>query len=126
QAAQAGLGKHMIFAGLRDDVPALMTGVMDAFLFPSLYEGLPVTLIEAQAAGLPAVISDTISTETDRIQPLLQRLSLNQTVAEWVQAVLACRDRKGAVTPAEALDCIRYSHFNIEQSVRELMAVYDG
>lgn len=126
QVAQAGLGERVIFAGLRADVPALMSRVMDAFLFPSLYEGLPVTLIEVQAAGLPAVISDTITEETDLIKPLLQRLSLDQPADEWAQAVLACRDRKGAVTPAEALDCVRHSHFNIEQSIRNLMAVYDG
>src|SRR5690606_15972476 len=55
QVAQAGLGERVIFAGLRADVPALMTGVMDCFLLPSLFEGLGIVLIEAQAAGLPCI-----------------------------------------------------------------------
>ena len=38
---------------------------MDLFLFPSLFEGLPVVLVEAQAAGLKCVVSDTITNETD-------------------------------------------------------------
>jgi len=126
QAAQAGLGERVIFAGLRDDVPALMTGVMDCFLLPSLFEGLGIVLIEAQAAGLPCIYSDVVPEEAAVVPQLVQTLSLDQPADEWAQAVLACRDRKGAVTPAEALDCVRHSHFNIEQSIRNLMAVYDG
>lgn len=126
QAAQAGLNGRVIFAGLRDDVPALLKGATDAFLFPSLYEGLPVTLIEVQAARLPVVISDVITEEIDLIKPLIKRMSLNQSAAEWAQAVLACRERKAVISQSEALDCVRHSPFNIEQSASDLMAVYNG
>lgn len=58
EKAQAmGIAHHVIFTGVRSDVPQLMQA-MDVFVFPSLYEGLPVTIVEAQAAGLPCVISD--------------------------------------------------------------------
>lgn len=57
-----GLNESVIFAGLRSDVHKMMSA-FDVFLFPSLYEGLPVTLVEAQAAGLPVVCSDVITNE---------------------------------------------------------------
>lgn len=57
-----GLNESVIFTGLRSDVHKMMSA-FDVFLFPSLYEGLPVTLVEAQAAGLPVVCSDVITGE---------------------------------------------------------------
>ncbi|OWV21874.1 glycosyltransferase family 1 protein [Fibrobacter sp. UWB3] len=57
-----GLNEAVIFTGLRSDVHKMMSA-FDVFLFPSLYEGLPVTLVEAQAAGLPVVCSDVITSE---------------------------------------------------------------
>lgn len=59
QAGELQLGDSVIFAGVRSDTPALY-GAMDAFLLPSLFEGLPVVLVEAQAAGLPCFVADTV------------------------------------------------------------------
>ncbi len=67
-----GLDDRVIFAGVRADVPRLMLGAMDCFVFPSFHEGLPLVLLEAQAANLPCIISNTISDEVDCI---LSRLS---------------------------------------------------
>ena len=55
----AGLEKKIIMPGRRDDVNKLLQG-MDAFILPSITEGLPVAGIEAQAAGLPCVFSDSV------------------------------------------------------------------
>ena len=57
-----GIAEHVRFLGIRSDVADLMQA-MDIFVFPSLYEGLGIALIEAQAAGLPCVVSDTIPKE---------------------------------------------------------------
>lgn len=59
---EMGLSESVLFLGIRDDVHILYQG-MDMFFFPSLFEGLPVVLVEAQASGLPCLISDTISEE---------------------------------------------------------------
>ncbi len=59
RAGAMGFDGNMHFAGSRTDVPRLMCGGMDVFVFPSVWEGLPMALIEAQAAGLPCVISDS-------------------------------------------------------------------
>lgn len=62
EAAKRGLSDEVLFLGVRDDVPELLQA-MDVFVLPSLYEGLPVSAIEAQAAGLPALLSDRITDE---------------------------------------------------------------
>lgn len=63
--------------GSRGDVNELLMA-MDIFLLPSLYEGLPVSVIEAQAAGLHCVISDTITDEVC-ITPLVKIIDLNDS-----------------------------------------------
>lgn len=59
---EAGLQNNIMFLGNRKDVPELLCA-MDAFILPSLYEGLPVTLIEAQANDLPIICSDMVHHE---------------------------------------------------------------
>lgn len=61
-AVELDVAKDVMFLGLRDDVPELMQ-LMDCFAMPSLFEGLPVSGIEAQATGLPCLFSDTITSE---------------------------------------------------------------
>lgn len=85
-AAELRLADKVIFAGLRTDIPALLSA-FDVFVFPSLYEGMPNTVIEAQACSLPCVISDTITEEAD-ICGKVAYLPLNNT-SEWASAIYA-------------------------------------
>lgn len=64
KSKKLGICEHIIWAGVRNDVNELLQG-MDIFLLPSLYEGLPVIGIEAQASGIPCLFSDTITREVD-------------------------------------------------------------
>lgn len=82
-----GLEDRVLFLGVRADVPEIM-GCLDVFLFPSLYEGLGIVLIEAQAAGIPCVVSDVISDEADLGIGLLHPVSLNAGPNIWVDYVL--------------------------------------
>lgn len=97
KVAQLGLCDNVIFAGVRSDVDRCLSA-FDVFAFPSLYEGLPVTLIEAQANGLPVVCSDSITKEIV-ITDCIEMLSLNQSVGEWALAVSQKKNsrRKGNV-----------------------------
>jgi len=91
RVARAGLTAQVIFAGGRNDVPRLMRGTMDLFLLPSLYEGLPVVGIEAQAAALPFILSDTITREVVRFPDRTRFLSLASPPAVWADHLLALR-----------------------------------
>lgn len=80
-----GLNDSVIFTGVRSDISDLMQ-VMDVLVFPSLYEGLPVTLIEAQASGLPCIISDNISEEV-KITELVKFISIDNNVNIWANEI---------------------------------------
>ena len=123
---QLGLIDRVIFAGVRPDVPHLMRGVMDVFLFPSLHEGLGLVLIEAQAAGLPCIFSNVVPEEADVIKPLVQRISLSQPVSDWVQAVLHQREMPSIITQSDGLAQVETSPFNIEISVKQLESIYQS
>ena len=79
------LQDSVILLGVRNDVPNLLMA-MDVFLLPSLYEGLPVVCIEAQAAGLKCVLSDRITEEVDC--GLCKFISLNQSLANWKDNII--------------------------------------
>ena len=83
EAKELGITGQMCFAGVRKDVPALMRGVMDVFVLPSLFEGLPLVLLESQAAGLPCLLSDSVAEEADRMPSLIYRESLASSAASW-------------------------------------------
>ncbi len=74
------------YLGSRSDIPRLMWGA-DVFLMPSLFEGLPVTLIECQASGLKACVSDVITDEAI-LTDLVDKVSLGETPALWAQRCL--------------------------------------
>ncbi len=82
-----GLNNEIKFLGVRNDINNLMH-VIDVLLMPSFWEGNPVTLIEAQAAGLPCVISDSIPNENDFDLNLVYKCSLNSPIDEWVKTII--------------------------------------
>ncbi|MDJ0617722.1 MAG: glycosyltransferase family 1 protein [Calothrix sp. MO_192.B10] len=124
QVAQMGLGDKVIFAGSRSDVPRLMLGAMDVFLLPSLHEGLPLVLLEAQAAGLPCIFSDVITKEVDVLQSSIFRLSLSQSPEQWAETVIAQKNRVSDKTRQSALALIKQSPFSIETSMQNLQNIY--
>ncbi len=124
RAAQLGIADRVIFAGLRPDVPQLMLGAMDAFLLPSLYEGLPLVLMEAQAAGLPCVFSDTISHEADIVPSLVSRRALTTPPRAWAETLLAVRAAIPAITREEAFAIAEQTPFNVRTSWNLLEQVY--
>ncbi len=82
---QLGLDDFVRFLGVRKDIPELLAA-MDLFLLPSVFEGLPVTLIETQASGLKALVSDRVTREMDKVG-LIRFLPLKEDVSEWVNAI---------------------------------------
>lgn len=81
---ELGIQQKVRFLGVQKNVEEWMQ-VMDVFVFPSRYEGLPVTVVEAQASGLSCIISDTISNEV--VIDHVSQVSLSSGVDEWEQAI---------------------------------------
>ena len=113
-----GIEKQVIFLGVRNDIPSLLT-VMDAFLFPSLYEGLPVTLIEAQASGLPCFISDEITDEVV-VTDLVKKISIHSSSDEWSTAVNGAE----SCNRSAYAGIVKKSHYNIQKEAEHLAKFY--
>lgn len=78
------LQDKVILTGIRKDVEDFMS-CFDVLIFPSVFEGLPLTLIEAQAAGLPCLISDTITREVVVTEGLVEFLSIQEEPSKWAK-----------------------------------------
>ena len=111
------------FPGSRDDVPTLMRA-MDCFLFPSHFEGLPLVLIEAQAAGLPCVLSDIVALETDVCPFLIRRMSLKQSPEKWAETICNAVAESMPEQRDTALRTLESSPFNISSACHELERYY--
>lgn len=86
RAKQLNVLDDIVFLGVRSDINILMQA-MDVFVFPSIYEGLPVALIEAQSAGLYCVASDTITKDV-AVTDLVSFISLERSADYWAQSIL--------------------------------------
>ncbi len=119
QAQNAGIEKKVRFIGETSHVSEYLQA-MDIFVFPSFYEGLPLALVEAQAAGLPCFISDVISNEVDMGCGLVKRLSLEDSTENWADAIMA---EKGVVR-TDTSSYLRKAGFDIENVSKELEDFY--
>lgn len=121
--AENGLEEHMLLLGVRKDVDVLARKA-SAFLLPSLYEGMPLVMIEAQSAGLPCVTADTYSREVDFDIGYVQWLQLTRSASEWAdaveQAVAMPRADKAAVTNA-----VERNGFDSRVFARRLCGLYE-
>lgn len=81
------LNEKVTFLGNRTDVSEILSG-FDVFLFPSLWEGLPLTLIEAQAAELPCFVSDSV-TRAVNCSNLMTYIPLDMGAAKWAESILS-------------------------------------
>jgi glycosyltransferase involved in cell wall biosynthesis len=121
QAQSLGLQERFKFTGVRKDIPRLMMGAMDILLLPSRFEGIPLTLLEAQAAGLPCLISDVVTTECDLVSGLIERESLTVPAQAWAKRMsqpLETQERN--LTPPEM-----HSR-SIQQSGNDLIGCYNA
>lgn len=93
EVSQRHLEDYVTFMGrlspMQDYYP-----LFDVLLLPSIYEGLPTVVVEAQAIGLPVVMSDTITKEVDLNLNLVQQLNLKDPMADWYQAISQASQRK--------------------------------
>lgn len=86
QLNQAGCRDKYCILSHRSDIPQLLRA-MDVFVFPSLYEGLGIALIEAQVSGLRCIVSDTVPQEAFQTE-LAVPVSLNDPPVKWCDTIL--------------------------------------
>ena len=115
---EKNLQEDIKFLGMRDDVYNILQA-MDVFVFPSLYEGLPVTLIEAQSAGLPCIISNQVPLEC-KMSDLIHVKSLQESESAWVDEILKLSDYKRTDTTPLVIQ----SGYDIRKNAEKLQKYY--
>lgn len=121
KAKDKGLSDAVIFTGVRADVSRLMQA-MDVFVMPSWFEGLPVSLVEAQSAGLPIVASDTISHDSDLTGTILFK-SINDASKDWAKCIIDWENKCGR---SDNIALIKKAGFDSKTTVGILMQIYNG
>lgn len=112
QCELLGIGNKVIFAGVRSDMPALFSA-MDAFVFPSLYEGMPNAVIEAQACGLTCILSDRITKDAN-ITNNVYYLPINiNNYESWVKSLIDSKKTRNSIFLKEY--DIKYVVKNVER-----------
>jgi len=109
------------FYGYSDDVPGLMMA-MDVLLLPSLYEGLPCVLVEAQALGLACISSDRVTEEVS-LTGLIRRLPLDDA-SPWVEAIVAAGTDNRVEKSDQAHEDLRRNHYDLDHTSKVLLEYY--
>ena len=118
-----GLEKQMLLLGVRKDIDVLMRK-SGAFLLPSLYEGMPLVLIEAQASGLPCITADTYSHEVDFGLGFVNWLNLEDGASAWADAVERAV-QKGRARKAEVVQAIENGGFDSKVFAKKICTLYE-
>jgi len=118
-----GIRSRVIFVGISSQVPELLRSVVDVFVMPSIYEGLPIALLEAQAAGLPCVVSDTVSREAMVSQGSVKFLSLERGPNAWAAEINEVL--KSGQPELDVRGLMRGGDFNIVVSAQMIQQLYD-
>lgn len=114
-----GLEDKVIFTGVCNNVADLLSA-MDVFVFPSLYEGVPVTMIEAQASGLPCVISDGVPKECIIISGLVTTMKLTDMPCDWAKHII----ERSQTKRENHLNEIQAAGYDIVTAAKELENFY--
>jgi glycosyltransferase involved in cell wall biosynthesis len=117
-----GLADRCTITGETPEV-ARHVGAMDLMVFPSLFEGLGIVVLEAQAAGVPVIASPAVPPEADVVPELVTRVPLEEGEPAWVEAILARLDEP-AYPRDEAAAAMIGSQYSIENCLRNLMSAY--
>jgi len=121
---QAGLESRVRVQLSRKDVGRFFGGLFDVFVFPSLYEGLGMAAIEAQAAGIPVLMSDRVPPEAVAIPEITRVMSLNSSPEQWAEEVIRLRVTAEAIDRNECYQRLQASPFNIERNAANLLNYY--
>lgn len=119
-AKELNIQDKVIFAGNTTNVQNFLSA-MDVFVFPSLYEGLPLSILEVQANGLPCIISDTVPPDvflTDLIHPL----SLKDGKEKWINEILAVNRNTKTDYPLQ----LKNAGFDIHTAMKKVYEIYEN
>lgn len=129
RAQDGGFSDRLKLAGTRTDVADVLRGAVDVFLFPSPppprgNEALPIAVVEAQAAGLPVVISDGVTKEAIVIPELVTQISADSGPEAWAATAISHSGVRNKIAAMDALSMIAASEFSCDHNIQILSRIY--
>lgn len=119
---EANLDNNVRFVGARKDIKVLLN-LFEVFILPSKFEGLPVVLIESQASNKYSIISSNITKEVDLGLGLIDFLSIDGDIAQWIKLIL---NAKNVMHPTfgEIRDIFMKKKYHVESNIEYLYKIY--
>lgn len=114
------LRESVVYLGVREDIPELLQA-MDLLLFPSLKEGLPLVVVEAQCCGLPCLVSRSVTNEVRLVPRLVQFMSLRSSPESWAEAL---RRYKNSPMRTSDVQVLSQAGYDIKQEAKRLVRFY--
>ena len=117
-----GLADKVLFLGNRLDVERYYQA-FDYFVFPSIFEGLPGSVVEAQAAGLMCLVSDNVTKEVALTERVIYK-SIEEPASSWASEIM--RNIKKALVREDMSAVIRENNFDVRQQAAEMERFYES
>lgn len=122
KVAKLNLQDNVIFTGIRSDINYILQG-MDVFVCPSLFEGLGIVVIEAQATGLHCLVADTLPKLETKVTDLIQYLPLDNNIRGWSRNLLKYNNNYERTNRYKDIE---NSGYDINSTVKEIERFYNG
>jgi|SRR5690625_3604329 len=120
---KAGMREQVKFIGISDNIPTILHS-MDVFVFPSIYEGLGLVLLEAQASGIPCIVSEAIQPEADLGLGLLEKVPLAEGPHIWAERIIQVAAKKEG-NKNNIINAFEKSGYSLTNGIATLRELYD-
>jgi len=127
QMEKAGVADRCTWIADTNQIAAILCSCVDVKLLPSLHEGLPLVHLETQAAGVPTLMSDTVTREAVIDEELVDFLPIGKGADLWADRIIErlSRDSGRRITPAHR-EKMTASRYNLRRCADDLARIYDG
>lgn len=125
QVNALSLSEKVIFTGSVDN-PYDYMQAMDMVVFPSIYEGLPVALVEAQCSGLKCLVSEIITDEVYLTKNMTALSTTRNSLGEWAEKIREIAKETSLSERRKGYDIVKDSKFNVKKSVKEIEKIYES
>ncbi|RST72548.1 glycosyltransferase family 1 protein [Siminovitchia acidinfaciens] len=122
EAKKLRIRDHIKFLGVRSDIPRLMNA-FDVFLFPSLFEGFGIVMLEAQCSGTPCIASDFVPKSTDMELGLVKYFQLEDDIDKWCDGIKAAVLMDGPTNNSRIKNISKLG-FNIQENLNDWLKLY--
>jgi glycosyltransferase involved in cell wall biosynthesis len=124
QAHDLRISDRCVFLPSDGEVPRVLRGAVNLFLFPSVLEGLGLALVEAQAAGLRCFVSERLPSEAIAVPEIVEQLQLVDGPQEWARRIHEATKEGVSIDQGTALQLVYKSGFDIRSNATALLRSY--